>query len=238
MSEALLDCHNIVSGYGDVLVLHGVDLSVRAGTITALLGANGAGKSTLMRTLSGLLPLRNGSILYHGRELGATEAAKRVAAGIALVPEGRLVFPDLTVEQNLHLGAYTPRARGGRGARLTEMYNMFTRLRERRSQTAGTLSGGEQQMLALARGLMSDPTLLLLDEPSLGLAPQIARQVFEAVARIRDRGIAILIVEQDVAGTLGIADHAYIMENGRITKSGDARGLRNDPHILASYLGG
>jgi branched-chain amino acid transport system ATP-binding protein len=238
VSEPLLDCRNIVSGYGDVLVLHGVDLTVRAGAITALLGANGAGKSTLMRALSGLLPLRNGSILYRGGELVATEAAERVTAGIALVPEGRLVFPDLTVEQNLRLGAYTPRARGGCTSRLAEMYDIFGRLRERKRQTAGTLSGGEQQMLALARGLMSDPTLLLLDEPSLGLAPQIARQVFQAVARIRDRGIAILIVEQDVVGTLGIADYAYVMENGRITKSGDAAGLRNDPQILASYLGG
>jgi branched-chain amino acid transport system ATP-binding protein len=191
-----------------------------------------------MRTLSGLLPLRHGSILYRGRELSATDAAERVSAGIALVPEGRLVFPDLTVEQNLFLGGYPARARAGRTARLTEMYHMFPRLHERRGQSAGTLSGGEQQMLALARGLMSDPTLLLLDEPSLGLAPQIARQVFEAVARIRDRGIAILIVEQDITGTLGIADYGYVMENGRITKSGDAAGLRNDPHILASYLGG
>ncbi|HYA60275.1 MAG TPA: ABC transporter ATP-binding protein [Burkholderiaceae bacterium] len=238
MSECLLYCSEIVSGYGDALVLHGVGLKVRAGTITALVGANGAGKSTLMRTLIGLLPLRSGSILYRGQELGGSEAADRVAAGIALVPEGRLVFPDLTVEQNLYLGAYTPRARTGRATRIREMYNIFERLRERRAQAAGTLSGGEQQMLALARGLMSDPALLLLDEPSLGLAPQMVRQVFESVVRIRDRGIAILIVEQDVAGTLGIADYAYLMENGRITKSGDAASMRNDPEILASYLGG
>ena len=237
MSELLLACRDIVSGYGDALVLHGVDLAVRAGAITALLGANGAGKTTLMRTLSGLLPLRSGSILYRGRELGTMDAAERVAAGVVLVPEGRLVFPDLTVEQNLRLGAYTPRARPGRSKRLDEMYSMFGRLHERRTQAAGTLSGGEQQMLALARGLMSDPALLLLDEPSLGLAPQIARQVFETVSRIRNSGKAILIVEQDVAGTLGIADYAYVMENGRITKSGDAASLRNDPDILASYLG-
>jgi branched-chain amino acid transport system ATP-binding protein len=238
VSEPLLDCRDIISGYGDILVLHGVGLTVRAGAITALLGANGAGKSTLMRTLSGLLPLRSGSILYQGRELGAANAAYRVTAGIALVPEGRLVFPDLTVEQNLYLGAYTPRARAGRAAPRNEKYDNVERLRERRKQMAGTLSGGEQQMLALARGLMSDPTLLLLDEPSLGLAPQIARQVFETVSRIRDRGIAILIVEQDVTGTLGIADYAYVMENGRITKSGDAASLRDDPAVLASYLGG
>jgi branched-chain amino acid transport system ATP-binding protein len=237
MSEALLACRDIVSGYGDALVLHSVSLAVRAGAITALLGANGAGKTTLMRTLSGLLPLRSGSILYRGRELGTMDTAERVAAGVVLIPEGRLVFPDLTVEQNLRLGAYTPRARAGRSKRLDEMYGMFRRLRERRTQAAGTLSGGEQQMLAIARGLMSDPALLLLDEPSLGLAPQIARQVFETISRIRNGGIAILIVEQDVAGTLGIADYAYVMENGRIAKSGDAARLRDDPNILASYLG-
>ena len=237
MSEPLLACRDIVSGYGDALVLHGVGLAVRAGAITALLGANGAGKTTLMRALSGLLPLRSGSILYRGRELRTMDTAERVAAGVVLIPEGRLIFPDLTVEQNLRLGAYTPRARAGRSKRLDEMYSMFGRLRERRTQAAGTLSGGEQQMLALARGMMSDPALLLLDEPSLGLAPQIARQVFETVSRIRNSGVAILIVEQDVVGTLGIADYAYVMENGRITKSGDAASLRNDPDILASYLG-
>jgi branched-chain amino acid transport system ATP-binding protein len=237
VSEKILVCGDLISGYGEVLVLHGVDFTVEAGTITALLGANGAGKSTLMRTLAGVLPVQSGSIAYRGRELAAITAAERVAAGIALVPEGRLVFPDLTVEQNLHLGAYTPRARPGRAARLERMYEMFPRLKERRRQAAGTLSGGEQQMLALGRGLMSEPSLLLLDEPSLGLAPQIAQQVFETVARIRDSGIAVLIVEQDVAGTLGIADYAYVMENGRITKQGEAAQLRDDPHILASYLG-
>jgi len=237
VSEPILVCRDLVSGYGDVMVLHGVDIAVEAGTITAMLGANGAGKSTLMRTLAGVLPLKSGSISYRGRELAAATAAERVAQGIALVPEGRLVFPDLTVEQNLHLGAYTPRARPGRAARLARMYEMFPHLKERRMQPAGTLSGGEQQMLALGRGLMSEPSLLLLDEPSLGLAPRIARQVFEAVARIRDSGIAILIVEQDVAGTLGIADYAYVMENGRISKQGEAALLRDDPDILASYFG-
>jgi branched-chain amino acid transport system ATP-binding protein len=237
VSEPILVCRDLVSGYGDVMVLHGVDIAVEAGTITAMLGANGAGKSTLMRTLAGVLALKSGGISYRGRELAAATAAERVAQGIALVPEGRLVFPDLTVEQNLRLGAYTPRARPGRAARLARMYEMFPHLKERRMQPAGTLSGGEQQMLALGRGLMSEPSLLLLDEPSLGLAPRIARQVFEAAARIRDGGIAILIVEQDVAGTLGIADYAYVMENGRISKQGEAALLRDDPDILASYFG-
>jgi branched-chain amino acid transport system ATP-binding protein len=237
VSEPLLVCHDLVSGYGDVIVLHGVEFSVEPGTITALLGANGAGKTTLMRTLAGVLPLQSGSIAYRGRDIAAATAAERVATGIALVPEGRLVFPDLSVEQNLHLGTYTPRARSGRPARLERMYEMFPRLKERRRQAAGTLSGGEQQMLALGRGLMSEPSLLLLDEPSLGLAPQIAQQVFETVARIRDGGIAVLIVEQDVAGTLSIADYAYVMENGRIAKQGEAAKLRDDPAILASYFG-
>jgi branched-chain amino acid transport system ATP-binding protein len=237
VSETLLACQGLVSGYGEVVVLHGVDFRVEAGTITALLGANGAGKTSLMRTLAGILPVQGGGITYRGREIAGLDAAERVAAGLSLVPEGRLVFPDLTIEQNLRLGAYTPRARPQRAAALERMYEMFPRLRERRGQAAGTLSGGEQQMLALARGLMSAPSLLLLDEPSLGLAPQIARQVFETVAAIRADGIAILIVEQDVAGTLGVADYAYVMENGRITKEGPAAAMRDDPDILASYLG-
>jgi branched-chain amino acid transport system ATP-binding protein len=238
MSDALLECRDVVAGYGDVEVLHGVTIAVRAGTITALLGSNGAGKTTLMRAIAGTLPLHGGALLYSGRAVEKLDPAERVAAGIALVPEGRLVFPDLTVAENLRLGAYTIRARAGLVARMDRMYTMFPRLFERRGRAASALSGGEQQMLALARGLMSEPTLLLLDEPSLGLAPQTARQMFEAVAKIRDEGHSVLIVEQDIAGTLGIADYGYVLENGRITVEGEPAKLRNDPNVLASYLGG
>jgi len=238
MSDIAFACHDVVTGYGDVEVLHGVTIAVRAGTITALLGSNGAGKTTLMRTIAGLLPPRSDTLIYSGRPIDKLGAAERVAAGIALVPEGRLVFAELSVAENLRLGAYTGRARAGRLARTEKMYEMFPRLRERRGQMAGALSGGEQQMLALARGLMSEPALLLLDEPSLGLAPQIAEQKFETITKIRHEGHSILIVEQDISGTLGIADYAYVMENGRITIEGLPAQLRDDPHVLASYLGG
>jgi branched-chain amino acid transport system ATP-binding protein len=238
MSDVLFECRDVVAGYGDVEVLRGVTIAVQAGTITALLGSNGAGKTTLMRTIAGVVPLRSGTLVYSGQSLHKLDPAERVAAGISLVPEGRLVFPDLSVAENLRLGAYTGRARAGRVARTERMYEMFPRLRERRGQAAGALSGGEQQMLALARSLMSEPTLLLLDEPSLGLAPQIAKQVFAAIVRIRDEGHSVLIVEQDIIGTLGIADYGYVMENGRITIEGEPARLREDPHVLASYLGG
>jgi branched-chain amino acid transport system ATP-binding protein len=238
VSDLLLECREIVSGYGDIQVLHGVTVSVRAGTITALLGSNGAGKTTLMRTIAGVLAHRSGTLTFSGRTLDRTDPAERVSAGLSLVPEGRLVFPDLSVEENLRLGAYTARARAGRGSRLEKMYEMFPRLRERRQQSAGVLSGGEQQMLALARGMMSEPTLLLLDEPSLGLAPQIAKQMFETIKRIRHEGHSIMIVEQDLLSTLDIADYGYVMENGRITVEGSPAELRNNPLVVASYLGG
>ncbi len=238
MSDILLNCRDVVSGYGDIQILHGVTLSVREGSITALLGSNGAGKTTLMRTIAGTLQHSAGSIAFAGKPLDDTDPADRVAAGLALVPEGRLVFPDLSVEENLRLGAYTSRARAGRIERAEKMYAMFPRLKERRTQSAGSLSGGEQQMLALARGLMSEPKLLLLDEPSLGLAPQVAQQMFDTIKAIRDDGHSILIVEQDLIGTLKIADYGYVMENGRITVEGHPAELRDNPHVLASYLGG
>jgi branched-chain amino acid transport system ATP-binding protein len=238
VSDILVDCRDIVSGYGDIQVLHGVTIAVREGSITALLGSNGAGKTTLMRTIAGVLPQWSGELTFSGRPLGGLDPSERVAAGLALVPEGRLVFPDLSVEENLLLGAYTARARPGRAARFEKMYKMFPRLRERRRQSAGALSGGEQQMLALARGMMSEPTLLLLDEPSLGLAPQVAWQMFETIKTIRDEGHSILIVEQDLVGTLEIADYGYVMENGRITVEGSPAALRDNPHVAASFLGG
>jgi branched-chain amino acid transport system ATP-binding protein len=238
MSDISLACRDIVAGYGDVRVLHGVTIAVRAGTITALLGNNGAGKTTLMRTIAGVLPLSSGTLAYSGQPIEALGAAQRVEAGIALVPEGRLVFPELSVAENLRLGAYAYRTRAGLKERAEKMYVMFPRLRERRAQAAGALSGGEQQMLAIARALMSEPALLLLDEPSLGLAPRVAEQMFETIKTIREDGRSILIVEQDIASTLAIADYAYVMENGRITVEGTPAELRDNSDVLASYLGG
>jgi branched-chain amino acid transport system ATP-binding protein len=238
MNEISLACRDVAAGYGDVRVLHGVTIAVGAGTITALLGNNGAGKTTLMRSIAGVLPLSGGTLHYSGRPIEKLDAAQRVEAGIALVPEGRLVFPELSVAENLRLGAYADRARAGLKTRTEKMYAMFPRLHERRAQPAGALSGGEQQMLAIARALMSEPALLLLDEPSLGLAPQIAEQVFETIKTIRGDGRSILIVEQDIASTLAIADYAYVMENGRITVEGTPAELRGNSDVLASYLGG
>jgi len=237
MTSPLLAIKDLDAYYGQVRALHAVSLTVAAGSITALMGANGAGKTTLTKTIAGLLPARSGSLEFEGEAITALPSNQRVDRGIALVPEGRLVFPDLTVEQNLWLGAYVKRARRFRDSRLEEMYTLFPRLRERRKQYARTLSGGEQQMLALARGVMSGPKLLILDEPSLGLAPQIVKLLFSMIAEIRARGVTILIVEQNLHATLKVADYAYVLENGGIVRAGEGRALLEDPTIKAHYLG-
>ncbi len=235
--SAILRLDDVAGGYGEVRILHAVSLEVVEGSITALVGSNGAGKTTLMRVLAGLVPLAGGRILFAGRDIGAEPPHGRVAGGMALIPEGRLVFPDFSVEENLRIGAVAPRARAGAPARMEEMFALFPRLRERRRQAAGTLSGGEQQMLALARGLMAAPRLLLLDEPSLGLAPAAAAVLFETVPRIRARGVSVLIVEQDISSTLAIADAGYVIENGRIVLSGNGADLLRDPAVREAYLG-
>ncbi len=234
---ALLELHQVVSGYGEVRVLHGVSLTVAAGSITALVGSNGAGKTTLMRVISGLLPLASGRIAFDGQDIGAAATHRRIGLGLALVPEGRLIFPDFTVEENLKVGAIAPHARPERDRRIEEMFDLFPRLRERSRQAGGTLSGGEQQMLALARGMMAGPRLLLLDEPSLGLAPIVVEQLFDVIPRIRDAGVTVFIVEQDVRSSLELADTAYVMENGHIVQAGPAAGLLDDPSIKEAYLG-
>jgi len=225
------------AGYGDVQILHGLSLDAEDAAVTALLGANGAGKTTLMRTLCGLLPVRGGRILFRGEDVAEWPAHRRVEAGLALVPEGRLVFADLAVEDNLQLGAITPKARHQWHSRRDEMYDLFPRLRERRGQAAGTLSGGEQQMLAIARGLMARPRLLLLDEPTLGLAPVACRELFELLARINRDGLAVLLSEQDVRASLAIAQRAYVVENGKVAISGAASDLNADPRIEQAYMG-
>jgi branched-chain amino acid transport system ATP-binding protein len=237
MTAALLQINAVTAGYGDVVVLHGIDLAVPEGCVTALIGSNGAGKTTTMRCVAGLLKPQQGTLAWRGNVIDALSASERVELGISLVPEGRLIFPDFTVEENLSIGAFNARARPTRERRLDEMYALFPRLKERRRQHAGTMSGGEQQMLALARGLMAEPKLLLLDEPSLGLAPSIVSQVFDTVAAIRGMGVTIVIVEQNVHRTLQMADYAYVLENGRIAIHGDARSCVENPLIRRAYLG-
>jgi branched-chain amino acid transport system ATP-binding protein len=234
---ALLRAEGLVAGYGDVLVVHGAALGAEEGRITALIGANGAGKTTLMRAIAGVLPLAAGTLSFAGRAIERLRAHGRVEAGLVLVPEGRLIFPHMTVEENLRIGAINRRARPELGEALAEVYALFPRLAERRRQLGGTLSGGEQQMLAVGRGLMARPRLLLLDEPTLGLAPIMARLIFETLARLREAGITILLAEQDVAQTLAIADRAYVLENGRIALDGSGIALLDDPRVKAAYLG-
>lgn len=233
---AALDVSGLFAGYGESRVLHGVSLHVAPGSITAVVGANGAGKTTLMRALSGLLPVTGGQITLDGRVLHRPSPHELVERGLALSPEGRMVFPDIDVEETLRLGAWSRRARQGRDARVEEMYTLFPRLRERRRTKGGDLSGGEQQMLALARALMADPRLLMLDEPSLGLAPGMARQMFEMISQVRERGVTVLIVEQNVAETLALADRAYVMENGRITLEGAGAELLHLPDLRRRIL--
>lgn len=233
----LLDIEGISAGYGSVRVLADVSLRVQPGSVTALLGSNGAGKTTLMRTIVGLITADRGRLVFDGKPIHDLPPQQRVEMGVVLVPEGRQLFYEFTVEENLRLGAFAPHARELAKTRLQEMYEMFPRLAERRRQAARTMSGGEQQMLALARGLMSQPRLLLLDEPSLGLAPVVTAQLFEVIQRIRKSGVTIFIVEQNVRTTLQIADYAYVLDQGRIDLQGPGSVLANEPRIRAAYLG-
>lgn len=225
------------AGNGDVRVLQGVTLTVAAGSVTAVIGANGAGKTTLMRVLAGLVAPSAGAVRHGDAEIGTLPAHLRVGRGIVLVPEGRMVFPDMTVRENLVLGAVNPRARALRDTTMQQVFDLFPRLAEREDQWAGTMSGGEQQMLALGRGLMAVPRILLLDEPTLGLAPAIAKQIFQIVPRLRDLGITVLIAEQDLRRTLRIADHAYVLENGKVSAQGSGSALEEDPAVRRAYLG-
>ena len=234
---ALLEIEDLTAGYGATTVLRGVTLSVAAGSVTALVGSNGAGKTTLMRAVSGLLPVTSGSLRFDGNRITHETPNRRVERGLALVPEGRLVFPDFTVAETLRIGAYAPHARAGWRARADDMYALFPRLAERRGQRAQVLSGGEQQMLALARALMSRPRLLLLDEPSLGLAPMMAALVFETIASLRATGLTVFVVEQDVDAALTIADYAYVLENGSLVAEGEGPTLLGEDSIREAYLG-
>jgi branched-chain amino acid transport system ATP-binding protein len=232
----VLDVVVVQAGYGALPVLRGVTLKVGVGEIVAVLGANGAGTTTLNRALSGLVRASGGRILFAGDDITRADPAEIVASGLAHVPEGRRVFPNLTVRENLQLGSYR-RGRARRAANLESVMATFPRLAERLDQSAGTLSGGEQQMLAIGRGLMAEPILLILDEPSLGLSPRLVEEMFQLILRIRDAGVAVLLVEQNVVQSLEIADRAYVLERGVIALEGPAATLATDPALRKSYLG-
>jgi branched-chain amino acid transport system ATP-binding protein len=234
---ALLDVKGLCAGYGDVPVLRGVDLSIAAGSITALIGANGAGKTTLLRTISGIIPTEAGTISYDGRDIVGMPPQDIVRAGLVQVPEGRRLFSEMTVFENLLVGSSSPVARPKRDENLALVLELFPRVRERRAQRAGTLSGGEQQMVAIARALMASPRLLLLDETSLGLAPIVVDEIFVAVRRLAAQGLTILVVEQNTALALEVADHGYVLEQGRFAIQGPAPSLMADPRVRQAYLG-
>jgi branched-chain amino acid transport system ATP-binding protein len=237
VNAATLSLTDVSAGYGSFEALFDVSLEVRLGEVVGVIGPNGAGKTTLMRVISGLLPPRGGSIGFAGRNLSSMPAHAILAAGIAHVPENRRLFPRLTVEENLRMGAFIPAARRHYGERLDWIYELFPRLRERRRQPAGTMSGGEQQMCAIGRALMSKPKILLMDEPSAGLAPLVVDQVFELVRRIRTEGFTVLIVEQNVQQVLDVVDRAYLLESGHIRLSGTAPELARNDHIRRAYMG-
>jgi branched-chain amino acid transport system ATP-binding protein len=234
---SLLEVNGLEVRYGGIRAVKGIDFAVDEGELVCLIGANGAGKSSTLRAIAGLIAAPPGTVRYGGRDLAGTRAFERARTGLVMVPEGRGVFPQLTVDENLAMGAYARRD-GEIGADRERMYGLFPRLRERRAQTGGTLSGGEQQMLAIARALMSRPRLLLLDEPSMGLAPIVVQRIFEVVQEINAGGVTVLLVEQNARAALAIAARAYVMESGAIALSGAAREIANDPKVVAAYLGG
>jgi len=223
--------------YGDLQILWDVSFEVQAGEIVVLLGANGAGKSTTLKTISSLLKPANGKVVFQGTRLDEIPSHKIIDYGLAHVPEGRRLFPEMTVEENLIVGSLSAEAKSKRNDTMAWIYDLFPRLRERRKQAAGTLSGGEQQMLAVGRGLMSLPKLLMFDEPSLGLAPIMVTEVFRIVQMVNKEGVTVLLVEQNVKHTLSMCDRAYVLENGRITLSGTGQEFLNNDHIKEAYLG-
>ncbi|MCT2587137.1 ABC transporter ATP-binding protein [Actinophytocola gossypii] len=232
----LLEVNDIHVYYGKVAALHGVTLEVSEGEIVALIGANGAGKTTTLKTISGLRPLARGRVRFQGEDISKVPAHKRVALGIGQAPEGRGIFPGMTVQENLLMGAYG--RKGDVSGDLAQVYEIFPRLAERKSQYGGTMSGGEQQMLTIGRALMTNPKVLLLDEPSMGLAPMLVAQIFDIVKEINERGTTVLLVEQNAHQALQLAHRAYVLETGAVVKSAPASDLLHDPEVRAAYLGG
>lgn len=234
---ALLEIKDVTSGYGDVQILWGSSLSLEKGKLTSLVGGNGVGKTTLLRTIMGLLRPWSGTITFDGKDVSRLPAYTKAEMGLVLVPEGRQLFTDMTVLENLEMGATNQRARPHFARNLERVYEMFPRLKERSVQKAGTLSGGEQQMLAVARGIMADPIVLIIDELSLGLAPVLVLQLFDSLKLLRDEGITLLLVEQNIQLALAISDYGFVLAEGKVELEGPARKLIKDKHIRAAYLG-
>jgi branched-chain amino acid transport system ATP-binding protein len=236
--QPLLRIENISVQFGYVRVIWGVSFSVDRGQIVSLIGSNGAGKTTILRTIAGILRATSGTIVFDGTPVHQMKTEKIVDAGIICVPEGRGIFPDMTVRENLDMGAYSRHARRNHAENLTTVYSLFPILEERKGQRAGTLSGGEAQMLAIGRGLMAEPVILMLDEPTAGVAPIVVDAIFKAIVKLRDEErLTILLVEQDAGRALSICDYAYILENGRVSVAGPGKSLMENPHVRNAYLG-
>ena len=236
--ETVLELNNVHAGYGKLKILRGIDMKVERGSIVALLGGNGTGKSTLLKTVSGLLPLMEGSMTFDGVDIGALKPHERMRLGLVQVTQSKEAYPAMTVEENLVLGAYTRKDRAGTLADLEKVYNFFPVLRERRKQLSGTLSGGEVQMLVIGRGLMANPKMLMLDEPSAALAPKVVLEIFANINKIAKSGVTILVVEQNVRMALILAQYGYIIRDGMIMMEGEAKTLISDPAVKESFLGG
>ncbi|MBR2388758.1 MAG: ABC transporter ATP-binding protein [Clostridia bacterium] len=237
MSETLLKVENLEVYYGVIRALKGISFEVKKGEIVSLIGANGAGKTTTLHTITGLIRPKNGSVFYKGKDITKTPAHKIVSEGLVHVPEGRRIFQSLSVYDNLLMGAYTRKDKSGIEETMQEVFRDFPRLEERKKQLAGTLSGGEQQMLAMGRALLADPELIVLDEPSMGLSPLLVSEIFEIVKSFKEAGKTVLLVEQNAKKAMSISDRVYVLETGSITMSGDASELINDPSIKKAYLG-
>ena len=233
----MLEVKDLYVNYGAVEAIQGISFTVKPGEIVTLIGANGAGKTTTLHTISGLVKAKSGSVTYEGHDLLKTEPSKMITYGMAHVPEGRHVFPEMTVEENLQMGAYTSKKKEETAEAMKDVYEKFPRLRERRRQLAGTLSGGEQQMLAVGRALMGRPSIILMDEPSMGLSPLLVKEVFAIIKEIHRARITVLLNEQNARMALSIADRAYVLETGKISISGDAGELLNDERVKKAYLG-
>ena len=234
----ILEIKDVTSGYGEVQILWGATMALEPGKLTSLVGANGAGKTTMLRTIMGLLKPWNGSIHFKGEDISKLSAHEKAARGLILVPEGRQLFTDMSVVENLEMGVSPPRARPHIDKNFKLVYEMFPRLLERKNQKSGTLSGGEQQMLAVARGIMGEPIILMMDELSLGLAPVLVLDLFEGLGRLKEAGISMLLVEQNVQMALAISDYGYVLSHGKVELQGRPRELINNEHIQAAYLGG
>jgi branched-chain amino acid transport system ATP-binding protein len=234
---ALLEIQNVSSGYGEVQILWDVSLKLERGKLTAMVGSNGAGKTTLLRTVSGLIRPWQGTIAFDGRDVTRISAHAKASEGLVMVPEGRQLFPSMTVYENLEMGAFTKRAKAHFQENLEKVYDMLPRLKERAAQKAGTLSGGEQQMLAVARGLMAQPEVLMFDELSLGLAPLLVLNLFELLQRLKDEGLTMLLVEQNVQMALAVSEYGYVLAEGRVELEGPSRDLARNEHVRQAYLG-